>query len=282
MNFPSKICIGENDVDLWLAFYDNIVDEAILCEMSGLLSAAEKRQQMLFYCASDRKRYLVTRAMVRAVLSRYTGVKPSDWEFTTNAYGRPEVSNILGNGCAISGIVFNVSHTDGLIALAIGIDRELGVDVENIAIADICPDLGNRFFSKEEVAELGKVSHERKLRRFFEYWTFKESYIKARGMGLSIPLDKFTILFPSESSVGISIDAALHDDASRWGLRQYWPGEDYVLAICAETRGKSAITVRARELISVHEYKNYAVAPGRSGVDVGNTLDNSAGLTTFN
>ena len=66
------------------------------------------------------------------------------------------------------------------------------------------------------------------------YWTLKESYIKARGMGLSIPLDQFGFHFPGAAQVGIKIQPVLQDDAGRWRFWQLRPHVDFLAALCVE------------------------------------------------
>ncbi len=215
-------------IDLWLAYYDEF--EADSPHLLGLLNTAERQQQARFHFAGDRLRYLVTRAMVRTVLSRYASVAPADWVFDTNAYGRPGISPVHTEASALR---FNLSHTTGLIVLGICQEHALGVDVEqlerraNLEVAD-------RFFSPREAAELASLPPERQPRRFFDYWTFKESYIKARGMGLSIPLDSFSFEFPTEETPRLSVDASQNDDAERWRFWQLELPGQYLMAVCAE------------------------------------------------
>ena len=113
-------------IDVWLNFHQEVVDARLLSHLSALLSEDERRQQTRFHLADDRLRYLLTRAMVRTVLSRHAAVDPADWAFTVNAYGRPEIANPHPDARTLR---FNVSHTRGLIALAVSREREVGVDV---------------------------------------------------------------------------------------------------------------------------------------------------------
>ena len=223
--------IDEHGIDVWLAFYDEIGDASLLASLRTLLSDDERAQELRFRFADDRKRYLVTRALVRTVLSRYADVAPADWSFAVNDYGRPRIADAHGAACALS---FNVSHTRGLIALGVTRGRALGVDVEHLTLRDVSTGIAGHFFSPSEVGELEAVPQQRRQDRFFEYWTFKESYIKARGMGLSIPLDKFSFHFPHDSAVGLAVEPELGDDAARWAFWQYRPAPHYLLAICAE------------------------------------------------
>jgi len=222
-------------IDVWLTFYNDIHDDCHLGNLRSLLSAEELAQERRFYFADDRKRYLVTRAMVRTVLSRYAPVPPDAWTFSRNDYGRPSIAQaIINNQPLARGLSFNLSHTRGLIALAVSRDRELGVDVENLSARSIPLDVADRFFSAIEIEDLGRIPGHARHDRFFEYWTFKESYIKARGMGLSLPLDGFSFEFPHRDAVRISIAPDLEDVADRWCFWQCRPSADYLMAICAE------------------------------------------------
>lgn len=222
---------GKRDIDIWLIYYDEIVDEHQLAALRALLNPQEVDKEGRFFFADDRKRYLVTRAAVRMLLSRYAPIAPERWEFSRNAYGRPGIANAVEEARDLS---FNISHTRGLIVLAVSRGRELGVDVENLAVRSPSIGIAERFFSPTEVAELSCIPTERQQDRFFEYWTFKESYIKARGMGLSLPLDRFSFDFPHHRAVRISIQPDLDDHAGRWSFWQCRPTADYLMAICAE------------------------------------------------
>ncbi|QWP75340.1 4'-phosphopantetheinyl transferase superfamily protein [Lysobacter sp. K5869] len=241
---------SRSNIDVWLTYYDEIVDDGHLLKLRKLLSDDEVAQEGRFYFADDRKRYLVTRAMVRTLLSRYAPVAPERWEFSKNAYGRPTIANsILDADDRVHDLSFNISHTRGLIALAVSRDRDLGIDVENVATRRFCLDVAHRYFAPSEVAELSCVAPAGQQDRFFEYWTLKESYIKARSMGLSLPLDGFSFQFPHRSAVRIKIEPELSDDAERWSLWQYRPTTDYLMAICAERRDGAHPSVSMRKFI---------------------------------
>lgn len=223
--------LGSIDVHLWCAFFDEIRDESLLGQYHRLLSSDERRRQSQFVFARDRHRYLVTRALVRTVLSKYAEVAPDAWTFAASAYGRPEIA---GSHVPAAALSFNVSHTPGLIVLAVSRGRALGVDTENARTRHAPVEIAERFFAPEEVAALYALPKELQPRRFFEYWTLKESYVKARGLGLSIPLDKFAVRFVGDRHVALSIDADQEDSPSRWHLSQFAIAGDYVTAVTAE------------------------------------------------
>ncbi len=241
---------SEHHIDVWLAYYHEIADPRLHEQYRALLTEEERGKEFRFYFPDDQRRYLVTRAMVRTVLSRYQHVAPTDWRFANNHYGRPAISNLSPDEC---GLCFNISHTKGLIALAVTHRRELGVDVENLRTREVSLDIADRFFAPPEVEELATVPPDRQQDRFFEYWTFKESYIKARGMGLSIPLGQFSFHYPHERAVNIAIDPALGDDANRWSFWQYRPSAEHLMAVCAERRPEGAPSLTLRKVVPLVE-----------------------------
>ena len=225
------IPLTSGEIHLWLTFPDEISEPDLLNAYRALLSASEKEQGMRFYFARDRHRYLVTRALVRTVLSRYIAVAPREWIFSADAYGRPHAVNKAAVECSLS---FNISHTQGLIVLGVAKGRSLGVDVENIVARRAPIEIADRYFAPAEVSALKAVFREQQQYRFYEYWTFKESYIKARGLGLSLPLDKFSFHYADAHIVELVIDPELGDDAARWEFWQFQPLSEHLLAVCAE------------------------------------------------
>ncbi len=240
------IPLAPAEIHLWLAFYDEIIEEGLHSAYRKLLDAAEKEQEPRFYFPSDRRRYLITRALVRTVLSRYIPIHPREWIFSNNAYGRPDIVNAQARNECLS---FNISHTHSLIVLGVCKRRALGVDVENIRAREVAIDVADRYFAPEEVAALTAVAPHQQQYRFFEYWTFKESYIKARGMGLSLPLDKFSFHYPDDHAVEIAIHPDLADDAARWQFWQFRPAPEYLVAICAERVGAQSPSLVIRQAI---------------------------------
>src|SRR5262245_30473774 len=87
------ISLTPAEIHLWLAFYDEINEEPLLSAYRELLDDAEKEQEPRFYFARDRRRYLITRALVRTVLSRYAAVQPKEWVFSKSSHGRPGIVN---------------------------------------------------------------------------------------------------------------------------------------------------------------------------------------------
>jgi 4'-phosphopantetheinyl transferase len=251
------IALDPSEIHLWLVDYDAISDEALHLAYRELLSAEERAQEPKYYFAKDRRRYLVTRVLVRTVLSRYVPIDPRDWVFGTNAYGRPHALNPQAENMRLT---FNLSHTHSMIVLGVTVGRALGVDVENIRAREVSIGVADRFFSPLEADELANTPSHRQQHRFFEYWTFKEAYIKARGMGLQLPLDKFSFDYPDDSRVRIAIDQELGDDPARWRFWQLQPEADYLLAVCAERLDAHAPELIVRRAVPLAGEERLALA----------------------
>ena len=128
-----------------------------------------------FHRDPDQLLFLATRVLVRTVLSRYAPVAPADWRFAADEYGRPHV---VGDGQPR--LSFNLSNTSRLVVCAVAQDTDVGVDAERVRPRTPL-DIADRFFAPREAAALSALPTDEQLARFYDYWTLKESYIKARG-----------------------------------------------------------------------------------------------------
>lgn len=250
------LALDPNQIDLWFVFFDDIQDEHLLDQYRRLLTEEERHQSQRFYFPKDQRRYLITRALVRTVLSRYIPITPKEWTFTTNAYGKPEIANDSNIARKLS---FNVSHTQSLIVLGITYECNLGVDTENVRIRKAPLEIASHFFSPDEAEALHALPLEMQRDRFYQYWTLKEAYIKARGMGLSIPLDQFSFRLQS-TDIQLSIDSQLNDVASRWRFWQFGLSTDYLTAVCAEVSANSDPQLRLRKIVPLadEEWLDYS------------------------
>lgn len=231
-------------VDVDLVLTDSPDAFARRAQYLPLLSAEEHDRMGRLVFERDRRRFLLTRALVRNMLSRYAGVAPADWQFIANAYGRPE---ILDRPAGVPDLRFNISHTDGLIACAVTIGREIGVDVEHVG-RHLTQDIAARFFAPAEVAHLKSLPDAEQERVFFDYWTLKEAYIKARGFGLALPLGEFAFQLSPEGPPAISIEPSLNDDPATWQFRQDWPTPVHRLGLAVRRTGED-LPVRMRQVV---------------------------------
>lgn len=237
------IDIDSRHIDVWCTLFEEVGECALRDDYPRLLSEDERQQWSRFAFDKDRRRYLVTRALARSILSEYADVAPTQWAFRKNAFGRPEIVDARPG---VPAIAFNLSHTDGLAVLVVTSRSRIGVDTEKIGSAPF--EIADHVFAAEETAALQALPAALRHRRFFECWTLKESYLKARSLGLSLPPRKCIFEFPASGELGMRLDPTL-DDPSKWRFWQFTIANDYLIAICAERLGTEPPTLRLTKVV---------------------------------
>ena len=254
--------ISKNEIHLWYTYDKTIQNIDLLKKYYQLLSKGERLKQQRFYFEKHRHQYLITRAMVRSILSLYTNeIAPEKWKFKNNDYGKPSINN---SSLTIP-LCFNISHTDELVVMAVAVDQEMGVDVEYLPRLGENLEIANRFFSPIEVKQLLDLSPEEKRNRFFDLWTLKEAYIKACGMGLSIPLDHFSYSFSQQGKINIDFNPERNDLPEYWQFWQIRPnGVHKVSMAIRDDKINRSYTISMRKIIPLSDIVevNYPIAAG--------------------
>lgn len=228
---PPDLGLAGDVVHVWRASLD--APPVVERQYRDTLAADEVERAGRFYFEHDRRRFTVARGILRSILSHYIRVRPEELRFRYSRYGKPALDVTHG---AVP-LRFNVSHSAGLALYAIALEREVGVDVEevrsNVPFAQIA---AGTFSPAENVAFCMLPAHMQPL-GFFNCWTRKEAYIKARGMGLSLPLDQFDVsLTPGEPALLLRT-AGEPEAVHRWSLQELIPGPGFVGAVAAEGHG---------------------------------------------
>jgi 4'-phosphopantetheinyl transferase len=193
---------------LWLAHPEDFSTEEVVQKYAPLLTEDERTRWQRFRYPRHRREYLATRALVRSVLSHYCPFAPEEWRFQPNAHGKPAAVPDCG-------LRFNLSNSLGLVVCLIGTGTDVGVDVEPCERAQRIAELAPEVFSPLELAQLEALPNGERLNRALSLWTLKESYIKARGMGLSLELSKFSFVFGGADGIRLEVDACLCEEPGR-------------------------------------------------------------------
>ena len=220
--------LGIDEVHVWRAATD--LPGSHIQTLHRTLSTDERARAGRFYFEKDSARFIVGRGLLRAILGRYLGIEPDHLEFCYNIHGKPALTEEFGDNV----LRFNLSHSHGLILYAIARNRDIGIDLEFIRPELAEERIAERFFSLNEIAALRALPKTMQHRAFFACWTRKEAYIKARGEGLSLPLDEFDVsLSPGKPAVLLNTrsDPLV---AFRWSLRDLNPGSGYIGALAVE------------------------------------------------
>jgi 4'-phosphopantetheinyl transferase len=230
-------------VHVWLSARDAISDE-LLSRYALFLDAAERERWQRFRARGAADQYLIGRALLRTSLSRYAPVPPDGWVFATNAYGCP----FIDEPASLRDLRFNLSHTDGLIACAVTRGGEIGIDVEN-ATREVDPlALAPTVFARPEIEDVAAAPPEERTERFFAYWTLKEAYIKARGIGVSLALKGFWFDLNNDPP-RIHFSERCPDRPERWQFQRYRPTPNHALAIAVATPTGRGARIRLRRIV---------------------------------
>ena len=201
--------------------------------LTDTLSPDEQEKADHFHFDIDRRRQIVARGLLRRLLARVLRTTADRLRFDYSATGKPR----LAGDPAEAKLEFNVSHSGGLVLIAVTVGRAVGIDVERIR-ADMAVDrIAAEFFSPRECAALAALPPHLQCDGFFACWTRKEAYIKARGDGLSLPLHQFDVsILPGQPARLLETrpDPA---EARRWGLQDLYVGPGYKAALAAEGEG---------------------------------------------
>lgn len=228
-----------DEVQIFLLRPEALAEDGAREAARAILTDDEHARLARFHFDRDRDVALASRALERRTLSAWCpAVAPSAWRFAPDDAGRPRVV-----APAVDAPAWNVANTIGLVVCAVTRGRAIGVDVEP-ARADAPPEIVESHFAVAERAALRALPAADQPRRFVELWTLKEAYVKARGAGLALPLDRFAC-DPATAPPGLAIDDVLADDPARWQLAQWWPLPTHCLALCVERGARpAAISVR--------------------------------------
>jgi 4'-phosphopantetheinyl transferase len=227
---PAQPSLTSNSVQLWRATAEIPVRK--IAEFQKLLSVDEKARADRFRFERDRHRFVVARVVLRSILSRYLGCKLTELEFKYSAYGKP----FLAGPHADPDLSFNMAHSGTLALYAITLGRAIGVDVERIREDFDTEEIARQFFSANEVSQLLSLHATARAKGFFDCWTRKEAFIKAKGIGLSLPLDQFDVsLCPDEPALLLETRWDMNECA-RWSLKAIDADPEYAAAVAVEGR----------------------------------------------
>jgi 4'-phosphopantetheinyl transferase len=237
-----RLELNDDEVHVWGVVPQAVDDAGLLRRYEDVLSADEQAQRRRLRLDRLRHDYLVAHTLVRVSLSRYADVSPEDWTFVRNRHGRPDIGGPRG----APPLRFNLSHTGGLVVCAVAMRRAVGVDVEDRSRPLRCMSVAERFFSSVEVDALHALPEAERHSAFFTFWTLKEAYIKARGLGLSMPLEKFSFALDGGEGPAISFAPGLDDDPRRWRFALFRPTQRHVVALAAQREANGVVRARLR------------------------------------
>jgi 4'-phosphopantetheinyl transferase len=229
---PAAINRGEVHVWEWNFAGPEKPSEADLQVLDG----QERKRTARFYFAPDQVRYSLCHANMRRILASYLGKLPQSLVYRESEGGKPE----LALGATDAPLRFNLSHSKSIALLAVTLDSEVGVDVEDVR--PIERDVAKRFFSPAEVASLSLLDGEEWLHGFYRCWTRKEAILKVEGVGLRIPLNSFDVSISAREPAALMAARPVSKLTALWHLHHLAPAEGSIGALAIKDAEAQIVT----------------------------------------
>ena len=216
---PTRVEVWHDTIDRWR-------EAGARARAEAWLTGAERDRYSRFLHDDDRLMFLVGRVMARALVGQAIGCPPTAWRWREGPHGRPEIDE-PGVSCR-----FNVAHSAGLVVCAVADGHDVGVDVEDLSRRPVSANFARRYLSPAEVHDVESQPLPAQQARLLTYWTLKEAYLKARGLGVSVPLSdiEFT-LSPDGARIGF-LDS-LAGTSTDWHFHLEQPTSRHLLAVAS-------------------------------------------------
>ena len=219
--------ISSNEVHIW-RFYQEETNSQIET-LQGILSPDELARSEKFHFEKDRKKFILTRGILRKLLGSYLGKNPQQIRFNYTSFGKPFLAIDSEN----NNLSFNLSHSGELVLYAITRNQKIGIDIEQIRDHTDVMAIAKRFFSPAEIGEMEKANEKNRTELFFTYWTRKEAFVKALGKGVSFPMERLDVSLLNKFSPIIK-STAENNETACLNVQDLLPGDGYLAAIATE------------------------------------------------
>lgn len=192
------------------------------------LAPPERTRYARFRHDADREMFLLGRVMARVVVGRALACRPEAWPWREGARGRPDVD------LPDAGVSFNVAHSGGIVVCALARGADVGIDIEDRGRARLDRDLVERYCSPSEIADVAAQPGDGWRDRFLTYWTLKEAYLKARGLGIAVHLADLSFSRTPEGAVSVEFLGSLAGADPAWAF-DFRDLADHFVAVAAST-----------------------------------------------
>lgn len=234
-------CLDKGEIHVWSVTLGGA--EAYAQHFLPLLSREERQGAERFRTLELRARYVATRGVLRALLSRYLATDPHEIIFRSGVRGKPAIVHASGPS-----IEFSLSQSHNLATYAFCRHHAVGIDVERLRHVAEAEDIASYFFCFEEWFDLLTAPEALRAEAFLNCWTRKEAFVKALGEGLYHPLDAFRVSLLPDQAPAILWIADAPAEVAQWSLASLRPAEDYVGALAVKRAG---LHLREWKMVSI-------------------------------
>ncbi len=228
---PTFLSLGENELHIWEW---SCPEKWQIGEGMKQLIPEEREKAERFLHPKVREQFVVARAGLRKLLAAYLQIPPLEVPIEYGFNGKPELAQAFGAW------QFNLSHSEGQVALGIIKQRRIGIDLEKIREIKNIPSLVKRFFCPAEIALFDGLSEKEQNQQFLEVWTCKEALLKGIGRGIH-GLESSELIFGKDDTIRVH---RLNDPQNRdypWQIRKYMREPCWLLAVAWEDSHEAVI-----------------------------------------
>jgi 4'-phosphopantetheinyl transferase len=225
--------LSPGEIHLWQV--STHITAADFEEYESVLSEVELSKVLFFKSKQAKESYIASQGALRFLLSQYLGIAPNLVKLGRQKKGKPFSLDDQG-------LHFNLSNSGKLVVIAFSRDSELGIDIEKLRPLPDLDEMIETNFTSREIKFINTKPEER-LRRFFRFWTVKESYLKAIGEGMRLAPENIEFLLEKESIKLLSVKGIFEQEA--WNFKEFPILTDYV---CTITYGKDNSIIKKMQL----------------------------------
>ena len=234
--------LPHNEVQLWQADTDEWSFSGLSAKYGHWLSEAEQARLKRLRSPQAALRLLLGRVLMRGVLCRYLHIpNPQALPLVAEAGGKPALASASADE---AGLIFNLSHSQRKVLLAVAMMPDaqvsLGVDIEWMRRQRRVSRIAGRYFAEDECSGLLSLPEPQRLERFYTLWTLKEAYIKARGLGLALPLQQFAFSLGGSGLLTARFNPTLPNHSGHWRFWSLQTAPDYRIGLSIGTAATAA------------------------------------------
>lgn len=215
----------------------NKVNRNVLQKFEKVISPDRRERIKKYHFEKDKIRSIMAEVLLRYSLKKDFGIVGEQVQFAANDFGKPRLKNF-------EQIHFNLAHSGDWVVCGIS-DEPIGIDVEIMKSHNL--EIAKAFFTSQEYHDIIKQPKDKQLNYFYQFWTLKESYVKAEGKGLSIPLNSFSFcILPNRIQ--------LYEDnqlSKKYSFQIFHLDDTHIAAACTQRLTEEPISIVSLENIDL-------------------------------
>lgn len=217
--------IEQNSLFIFRIDLTDYIEDINVKTIVHTLSIEEIARMNSFKYDNHRNIFATARYSTRLICSELLNVNVTDLKIQLSAYGKPYFKDYQH-------LQFSISHSGNFILIGFGMYFPLGIDIEIVNPNIDHLNLSKSVFSIREITSLQKLTGKKLIEGFYNIWTQKESYIKAKGLGLHMSLDSFSVNLNNVEKYNLLEAAEGQQETKKWQVFNFQTTSDYTAA-CA-------------------------------------------------